>query len=223
VGTALSRIFEVNASISELATIMGRAKRTGVGTAVFAKGGFVVDGGKPAKNGVCASEKFPPLIFRQDFPQNWRFIVAIPNVPKGLTSQEEASAFAKLPPMDVADVGKICRLTMLRLLPSLAEREIESFGDALTKIQVLTGKQFASAQGGIYSSAASAECIEYMQRIGVNGVGQSSWGPALYGVVRNEEAKPTLIKVQAHLIKSVGGQAFIAKANNKGATIRVLK
>jgi beta-ribofuranosylaminobenzene 5'-phosphate synthase len=62
-----------------------------------------------------------------------------------------------------------------------------------------------------------------MKTAGTYGVGQSSWGPALYGVVKQEEAKQVLSKVKAYLRKGVGGQAFIAKANNKGAVIRVIE
>jgi predicted sugar kinase len=41
-------------------------------------------------------------------------------------------------------------------------------------------------------------------------------------VVKQEEAKQALSKVKAYLNKNVGGQAFIAKANNKGATIKLV-
>jgi beta-ribofuranosylaminobenzene 5'-phosphate synthase len=222
VATALSKVLNLKIPTPELALTMGRAQRTGVGTAIFEKGGFVVDGGKNAQNGLSAP-KFPPLIFRQPFPENWRFAVAIPDVNKGLASNEEKSAFSRLTPMSPEQVGKVCRLIMMKLLPALAERDIKNFGDALTNVQIITGEHFAQVQGGTYSSSASTECIDFMKELGVYGVGQSSWGPALYGVVEKEEAKQTLLKVQAHLKKNVGGQVFIAKANNKGSTIRVTK
>jgi len=216
IAVALARLFNVKASTPELAVAMGRARRTSVGTTIFQKGGFVVDGGKNIH-----TDKYPPLIYRQPFPTEWRFIVALPNLKEGLSNSEENHAFNKLTKMPAEDVGQICRLIMLKLLPALAEHDIESFGDALTKIQVLTGNHFAQAQGGTYSSPAAAECIEFMKKTGAYGVGQSSWGPALYGVVKQEEAKQTLLKVKAYLRKDVGGQAFIAKANNRGATIKI--
>jgi beta-ribofuranosylaminobenzene 5'-phosphate synthase len=223
IATALAKLFNVKASTQELAVAMGRVRRTGVGTAIFEKGGFVVDGGKNTKNDSSFTENFPPLIFRQPFPEDWRFIVAVPKVAKGLSNLEETSAFSQLPPMPVEDVGKICRLTMMKLLPALAERDIESFGDALTIIQVVIGDYFARVQGGTYSSSTATESIAFMKKIGAHGVGQSSWGPALYGVVKKEDAKRTLLKFQAHLNKNVGGQVFIAKANNRGAQIRITK
>jgi beta-ribofuranosylaminobenzene 5'-phosphate synthase len=218
IAVALARLFKVNASIPELAVAMGRAKRTAVGTTIFQYGGFVVDGGKNTK-----TESFPPLIYRQPFPREWRFVVAVPDLDKGLSNSEENSAFKSLTKMPSDVVGKICRLTMLKLLPALAEHDIESFGDALTKIQVLTGGHFAQAQGGTYSSPAAAECIEFMKSTGAYGVGQSSWGPALYAVVKQEQAKDVFFKVKAYLRGGVGGQVFVAKANNRGATIKTLE
>jgi beta-RFAP synthase len=218
IAVALAKLFDVKASVPELAVAMGRAKRTAVGTTIFQVGGFVVDGGKNQK-----TQSFPPLIYRQPFPTKWRFIVAIPNVKEGLSNSEENHAFQKLTKMPSEDVGQICRLIMLKLLPALAECDIEAFGEALTRIQVLTGNHFAQAQGGTYSSPAAAECIEFMKKTGAYGVGQSSWGPALYAVVKQEEAKQTLAQVKAYLHRSVGGEAYIAKANNRGAIIKILE
>jgi beta-ribofuranosylaminobenzene 5'-phosphate synthase len=216
IAVSLAKLLNVKATVPELAVAMGRARRTSVGTSIFEVGGFVVDGGKNLDTAKC-----PPLIFRQSFPRGWCFIVAVPNLKEGLSNSEENDAFQNLRKMSTKDVGQICRLIILKLLPALAEHDIECFGDALTKIQVLTGNHFAQAQSGTYSSPAAAECIEFMKKAGAHGVGQSSWGPSLYAVVKQQEAKPVLTKVKEYLRKGVGGDAFIAKANNRGATIKV--
>ncbi len=218
IAKALALLFNVRASTQELAVAMGRARRTGVGTAIFEKGGFVLDGGKNTNN---ASAQFPPLIYRQPFPKEWRFVVAVPNLKKGLANTEETEAFNRMPKMPEREVGKICRLTMMKLLPALAEKDIESFGEALTKIQALTGNHFGQAQGTTYSSPEASDCIEFMRKAGAYGVGQSSWGPTIYSVVKEEEAKQMLSKVKAYLNRGVGGQVFIVRANNKGATVKI--
>jgi beta-RFAP synthase len=218
VAVALAKVLNIKASVPELAVAMGRAKRTSVGTSIFQWGGFVVDGGKN-----LTTQAYPPLLYRQPFPPEWRFIVAVPNQQKGLSNSQENHAFDKLTVMPSLDVAQICRLIMLKLLPAIAEQDIKSFGDALTRIQVLTGEYFAQAQGGVYSSPAAAKCIEFMKKTGAYGVGQSSWGPALYAVVKQEQAKQTLAKVKAYLREGVGGETFIAKANNRGATIKTIE
>ena len=218
VATALAKLFGVKSSIKELAETMGRGKRTSIGTTIFEQGGFVVDGGK------CTSEKrFPATIFRQPFPQDWRFVVAVPDVNKGLAKDQETAAFKALTPMKQDEAGKMCRLTMMKLLPALIERDIKSFGEALTQIQIVIGNYFAEVQGGTYSTQAVAEGVALMQKLGAYGAGQSSWGPAFYGVTQKEEDKKLEAKIKAFLKKSAGGQVFIAKPNNKGAYIKVTK
>ena len=221
VAAALAKLFHVKASIQELSLAMGRMKRTGVGTAVFDQGGFVVDGGKRMNNGSIISESFPPLIFRQPFPGDWKFVVAVPNVKKGLTKTEEKNAFGRLPPMPAEDVGRICRLTMMKLLPALVDRDIESFGDALTQIQVVIGGYFAGVQGGTFSSSAATAGLDFMKTCGAYGVGQSSWGPTVYGLVQGEEkAKKIRVELEAFLQDRDGGQVFVANADNRGAIIK---
>ncbi len=227
VAAALAKLFHVKASIRDLAFTIGRGRISGVGTAVFEQGGFIVEGGlKTQKNKprLPAPENFPPVIFHQPFPNDWLFVVAIPNVKRGYTDEEEVPAFRQLPQMPAQDVGKICRLTMMKLLPSLIECDIENFGNALTQIQSIVGEYFAKVQGGKYSSPAAKECAEHMLKLGAFAVGQSSWGPTFYGLVQGEkEAEKLQLNVQNFLNKRVGGQAFYAKANNEGAYIKLIE
>jgi len=215
IAVALAKISNIYTSIPELAANVGRAKRTSVGTSIFEYGGLVVDGGKNPKTNTT-----PPLLYRQPFPKDWYFIVASPNQPKGLANTEEKQAFNKLTIMPAQDVGQICRLIMFKLLPALTEHDIQTFGEALTEIQVLSGRHFAQTQGGTYAQPQATKCIQFMQQQGAYGVGQSSWGPALYAVVEQKHANLFLTKVQDHLQANTGGEAFIAHANNQGATIQ---
>jgi beta-ribofuranosylaminobenzene 5'-phosphate synthase len=218
VATALAKLFNVKATAQELAQNMGRGQRTSVGTTIFEQGGFVVDGGKST-----SKNSFPATIFRQPFPQDWVFVVAIPNVQKGLAKSEETAAFKALSPMKAEDAGRMCRLTMMRLLPALIERDIKSFGEALTQIQIVIGDYFAEVQGGTYSSQTATEGIALLQKLGAYGAGQSSWGPAFYGLTQKEKAREIELKIKAFLKKNAGGQVFVAKANNRGAYIKVIR
>lgn len=221
VAVALARLLNVKATTQELSLMMGRMKRTGVGTAVFEYGGFVVDAGKKIRDGVVLPKSLPPLIFHQPFPEDWKFVVAIPDIKKGLAKAEEKNAFGRLPSMPAEVVGNICWLTMMKLLPSLVERDIENFGAALTRIQVVVGNFFSGVQGGTFSSSTARRTIDFMDDHGAFGVGQSSWGPAIYGLVQGEtKANNLKSEVEAFILDSGGGQVFIANANNRGATIR---
>jgi beta-RFAP synthase len=220
VAASISCLFDIKASPYEMAVTMGRIAQSGVGTGVFTQGGLVVEAGKNTENPI---HKTIPVICRQPFPDEWRFVVAIPNVKKGLAKEAETSAFKKLPKMPAEEAGKICRLTMMKLLPALVEKEIENFGEGLTQIQNIVGDSFAQAQGGRYASSPAAKCIDFMLQNGAYGAGQSSWGPTVYGVVESREAEELHAKTRAFLDSLGGGGLFVAKANNRGATIRVIR
>ncbi|HMK94116.1 MAG TPA: beta-ribofuranosylaminobenzene 5'-phosphate synthase family protein [Candidatus Limnocylindrales bacterium] len=220
---ALARIFDINASVQELAAAVGRGKVSGVGTAVFEKGGFVVEGGVKIRNDKSIlPHSFPPVIFQDSFPDDWFFTVAIPNVERGLSGEVEANAFSSLPPMSTEQAGRLSRLILMSLLPALKEKDIKTFGAALTQIQNIVGDCFASVQGGRFASSPSGECIAYMLKHGAFGAGQSSWGPTVYGLVEGEkQAEKLAVEVQGFLQKSSGGQAFCTAANNRGAYIKI--
>ena len=106
---------------------------------------------------------------------------------EGLSSHGEEGVFASLTP-SVHISEEVCRLTQLLLMPALVERDIEGFGRALTAIDRKTGAYFSDVQGGVYSHEATNETVAAMLREGAFGAGQSSWGPAVYGLVREDQA-----------------------------------
>jgi len=220
--TALAKLFDIDASVPELAASMRRGKVSGVGTAVFDKGGFVVEGGvKIQEDKSMLPDSFPSAIFQASFPDDWLFTVAIPNVKRGLSGAAEADAFSCLPPMSMEQAGRISRLILMSLLPALKEKDIKTFGSTLTQIQNIVGDCFASAQGGRFSSSPSGECTKYMLKHGALGVGQSSWGPTVYGLIEGKkEANRLSAQVQDFLQKSSGGQVICTTANNRGAYIK---
>jgi beta-RFAP synthase len=221
--TALAELFDMKASTLELSKAMGRGAVSGVGTALFEKGGFVLEGGVKSQNNKSLSSwyGFPPVIFQSSFPDNWFFAVAIPQVKGGLSGEAEAHAFRDLPPMSAEQAGRISRLILTSLLPALKEKDIKTFGRALTQIQNLVGDCFSSAQGGRFSSSPSSECIKFMLDHGALGAGQSSWGPTVYGLVEGKrQAEKLTFEVESLLDKKLGGQVFWVGANNRGAYIK---
>jgi beta-ribofuranosylaminobenzene 5'-phosphate synthase len=60
--------------------------------------------------------------------------------------------------------------------------------------------------------------VNFLHENGAVGVGQSSWGPALYGLVQGEtQAKNLSDRLDRFLKERCGGMAFITTANNTGA------
>jgi beta-RFAP synthase len=167
---------------------VGRARRSAIGTWVFAHGGFVLEGGRRE-----GSDRPAPLLARLPFPSAWRCVVAIPRGEPGVSGEAEAAAFARLPPPPERDVERVAHLVLMALLPALAEGDLETFGRALTEIQCINGRWFAPAQGGAFAPGAGARLVQRMGEWGAAGVGQSSWGPAVYGIVAGDEAAAALL------------------------------
>ena len=196
IALALAELHGVAATIPELARSVGRARRSAVGTWTFAGGGFVVEGGqRPSAPGAS------PLLARVMFPTSWRCVVAIPDAKPGMSGEAERAAFATLPEPSERDVERIAYLVLLGMLPALAEANLAAFGAALSEVQLINGRWFAHAQGGTFAPGPSSELVRRMREWGAAGVGQSSWGPAVYGIVDGDEAAELLTR---HIRESLG-------------------
>lgn len=202
-------------SISDLAKLTGRGLRSGIGLHGFAHGGLLVDGGrKPSQ------EQPPPLIVRQAWPEEWAVLVIVPPHRHGLHGEEEAAAFAKLPPASEALTDRLCSLVLLGLLPALIERDLDAFGCALSELQHHIGAWFASVQGGSYAHPSQKTLVDWLQNSGLKGVGQSSWGPALYGFSdESVEARSAIVEEIRERFDLKPTQAFWTIGNNQGASM----
>jgi len=187
VGTALSRLHEIEVDAFDLARVMGRGQRSSMGIGAFQRGGFLVDGGHP-----IGSDTPSPIIVRRCPPAEWQFVVVIPEIKPGLSGDEEDQAFLEMPHPSAAHAGQIARLLVMKMLPALEEGDIVPFGEALTEIQRLVGDSFAPLQGGRYANPISARMIDHLLDQGALAAGQSSWGPTVYGLVQGEDAASAL-------------------------------
>ena len=100
----------------------------------------------------------------------------------------------------------VARLLLTSLLPGLQRGDIEEFGAALSEIQRQIGVIFAERQGGVFHPNA-APLIEALGSLGVGAVGQSSWGPTVYGIVSDPERASD---VAGRLRQLVGASAGVS-------------
>ena len=217
VASALAKLFSIEASIRELASAMGRGRRSGIGVAAFESGGFIVDGGK-APDRMAA---LPPIIFHHPFPEDWIFVVVTPETNRGFSGEREEEAFRRLMAPPFKEVGTLCRLLVMKMLPALIEKDPRDFGSALTQIQKIVGRWFRPIQGGTYANKLSEGILRRIARSGALGFGQSSWGPTVYGLAEGREKAAALEDEVRWFIgrKKVEASIFQAQANNHGAEI----
>lgn len=189
VGAILARLHSIDCDIEDIARIILRGFRTDACLGLFEYGGLVVASGIPKEfDRPGADFVAPPVIFQHSFPSNWYFIVVTPETATEFRAKRDHISLEVLPPIPPEDVGLICRLLTMQLLPALLEENIESFGQALTEIQWTIGKQFASIQGGLYSHPSAEGILRQLLSSGATGTGQSSWGPTVYGIVEGKHA-----------------------------------
>lgn len=213
IGRALADLYGLDAQPPQLARAMNRAQRSAIGTWTFAGGGLVVEGGRRTGSTECG-----PLIVRLPFPEPWRCVVVVPEGPPGMSGTDEAEAFARLPKPSEQDVHHVSHLVLMTLLPALADGDLEQFGRALTEVQEITGRWFAFAQGGTFASGPSRALVRQLAEWGAKGVGQSSWGPTVYGIVEGADAASRLVdRVRAAL--GSAGQVFEGPFRSDGARV----
>ncbi len=213
VARALSELHRMPVEPARLARAVSRGERSAIGTWTFARGGFIVEGGRRA-----GSDEIAPLLVRLPVPENWRCVLAVPRGDPGLSGEAEAAAFRRLPPPPEREVERVSHVVLMQLLPALVERDLAAFGEALTTIQRVTGAWFAPEQGGIFAPGSTSMLVAKMSELGAAGVGQSSWGPAVYGLAETEAASGRLAAGVRELMGSEG-RVFEGGFTNTGARL----
>ena len=214
IGSALNAYYGLGLTVRDIASVMDRGLRSGIGIGVFEQGGLVVDGGRGDKTIT------PPVLVHMDIPDTWRFILVFDQRGQGLHGQQEIQAFKELPPFPRQEAERLCYLLLMQGLPAVAENDLIKFGDVITRLQRSVGEHFASAQGGVFTSPEVADAMHWLAQQGAVAIGQTSWGPtgfcALDGIALAEAITLEAREKFAH----VANLSFMtASARNSGGDV----
>ena len=217
VGKALTELYSLNFTAEEIAQKLNRSRRSGIGTYAFKHGGFIVDAGHRTEG----KPEIPPLLFRADVPESWRFVIGVPKIPIKKSGSAENNAFKKLDPPPATLIGEISRIILMQMIPAIIEEDIASFGDAMTSVDYKFGEFWVEIQGGRFTHPTIEGGIEFLAERGALGLGQSSWGPAFYGLSESEaQARKIWVDLEKYLNEDQRkGRAFVARPDNTGAII----
>ncbi len=215
VGTAISELYDLNLNPTTIAKLTGRGGTSGIGVAAYELGGFLVDGGHKGKTEFLpssASGKFGPgpIIARHDFP-DWDIVLAIPNL-RGASDKHEIDVFKKQCPLPLNEIQELCHVILMEMLPAVVERDIESFGRSINRVQTIGFKRRE-----LELQPFCTHLVQFMRENGAIGAGMSSFGPVVYGITDRKQLQKT---VQSYLNDSIGGKVRIVKAQNTGAYIQ---
>lgn len=216
VGVAIVKMMQVDIEVDEIAYLLGRGARSGIGVAAFKHGGMIIDGGRGKHTRV------PPTLAHHVFPETWRTLLILDQSDAGLHGTHEADAFSTLPEFSDQCAANLSRQVLTRILPGIVEKDVREFGLGVREIQQRIGDYFAPAQGGRYTSKAVAEVIEYLIEKDIPGVGQSSWGPTGFAFFDSETNAHAMLRQLQQKFAHLTQLSFkVVAGDNVGASIAV--
>ncbi len=176
-GLAVAKALRPDLSTVELALLVGRGLRSGVGLHGFDRGGFIVDAGK-------VGDALPGLAAHVSFPAGWRIVLIVPDQPSPWHGSDERAAFARRRDPSVAArvAEQMQHLLMAEIVPALEAGHFDRFSEGVYEYNRLAGWPFVADQGGTYSGRVVTAIIDTIREVGCAGVGQSSWGPAVFAL-----------------------------------------
>jgi beta-RFAP synthase len=209
---AVSRLWGLSESPDHLIRASGRGLRSGIGCHGFFTGGLLVDAGKNHGESHVA-----PITDRVDLPEQLRIVIVLPEEPGQWHGRREVNAFRQLPGCDVL-AERLRYLASAELLPAARSGDLARLGPLVHEFNSLAGEAFASVQGGVFASSAIAAAVDFARSNGIEGVGQSSWGPAVFALCEDYQQAEWL----AGLYEKFGHYGlWIASPSRAGATLQV--
>jgi beta-RFAP synthase len=217
VGTAYVRLAGRGATTTQIARLLERGARSGIGIHGFDHGGLMVDGGHGA-NFTAGSARVPPLLFRQPFPEAWRVLLVDDTSREGLHGDEERRGLAALGAFPRALAAHLSHLVLMRILPGIAESDFDAFAKGIGELQQTIGDYFAPVQGGVFSSPAVESVLDAVAAVETAGIGQTSWGPTGFAFLRGERQAERALAVAREASRALPSIACsIATGRNRGA------
>ena len=227
VGTAITKLEGLDLSVEKITKIVGRGGTSGIGWRGFEQGGFILDSGHDFGSGKeketflpssASSSANPALtLIRYPIPENWRFLVIIPNVKQGAHDQEEVNIFQEYTPINREEVNEVSHQIIMKVLPGLIKNNLDYFGEGLKRIQKIGFKKIEiDLQHPIVK-----KLMFFLEAEGVKAYGMSSFGPCVVAITEGDESAKILKAKCEEFIKDFRGIVLIAKPNNTGAEIKI--
>lgn len=228
IANSIAKLKNLELSQRELTKLVDRGGTSGIGWRGFQTGGFILDGGHDFGKGEekenflpssAAIDADPALtLMRYRIPENWRFVLVIPNVRKGAHSEEEVNIFSEYTPIPQEEVNEVSHQILMKMVPGIIKNDLECFGEGLKRVQSIGFKKIEiSLQDPIVK-----ELLHFFDVYGVKAYGMSSFGPTVLGVTESDKEARDLLKEVQKKIKNIGGHLYVCRPNNIGAKIEYL-
>jgi len=226
VARAITELYGMPVPAEQLAAITGRGGTSGIGTAAFTTGGFLLDGGhsfgaagekqdfRPSR--ASRGVRVAPVTARHDFPEDWQILLVIPEPAAPVHGSIEEDIFRAGCPIPLCDVSAICHEVVMRMLPGVVEHDLDLFAAAVNRIQELGFKRVELAR----PAAVVHTLIASLRDAGAACAGMSSFGPAVYAVT--DSSLSGLESAAREILGERAGSIVRTRADNTGSLIRNL-
>jgi beta-RFAP synthase len=133
-----------------------------------------------------SEQKLNPVTQRIELPQSWRiaFLMPLNNDQaaknQSISGDDEAECFSQLGNEESRQIRQLSRTITDRILPAANASDFKAFCRAVADYNQQSGMLFADVQGGPYNGTEVTTLIQTLQNLGLEGIGQSSWGPGVF-------------------------------------------
>ena len=225
----------------------GRGLRSAIGLAGFLSGGLILDFGltqtctraessqvartsvRSSEHATIVSPKYaderqairPMKTLSKRLAASWRIVIIRPQAKCLISGATEARLLGAL-----TDCQNSSREQMFehasRALDSGGQPQcFDDFAEHLSAYLALAGTMFSKHQGGLYNGSEVAAVVGCAQASGLKAVGQSSWGPTVFGFCSSQAAaEQAVLRIQQQCripIVEIG----VAKPLSHGARFRI--
>ncbi len=197
-----------------LAILSGRGLRSAIGLTGFLEGGLVLDQGY--ENGDVSKRKIQAQVVQ--IPEAWHFVLIRGHASSAITGPLESTMIGRMAAKPNPSRSRMLELAR-NALDHATSLAFDPFCSSLEEYMRLAGDMFAPVQGGRYNGAVCAQAVDIATQYGLKAVGQSSWGPTIFGLCESQ-AQAEFI---AHSIRQHADNwtVQIASAASSGAAVRM--
>jgi len=206
-----------NPTLDDLVHWSGRGKRSGIGLFGYLHGGLILDEGHSAGE----SELSRSITATSSvLPAEWRVVLITPDCVPEVTGGYEASLIEQLGGSPNPKRERM--LDLAKRLETLTRTagDFYDFTESLQQYLDAAGELFAAGQGGMYNGESVTEAVGLAKRSGLRAVGQSSWGPTVFGFAADLSASQQIAKRLQELRPNERWQILICTPARQGASWR---
>ena len=215
----------VDATAQHLAYISGRGKRSAIGLYGFLHGGLIQDlgyvGHAAPGDGLDKTGSVTPRSVTAQatgFPEDWPIVLILGSATSRMHGAAEETLITAAGSRRNVDRDEMIGLSET-CMRGADQRNFECFVSALEIYMRLASKLFESVQLGRYSNAHIASTVARATEAGLRGVGQSSWGPTVFGFASHIEQATNAAQRLRQVLDPHSSQVLIVSASNRRRTV----